>query len=427
MSDSTLHPAAGRLPSPEPVLFTAALALLAAALWSLPWPGFAEDGAALALSRLLAGLLPPAGLPPDLSAATLTAEALGPNGLVQPLFAVLLAVAAPVAAAKLLLTGCVLALPLALRYAVTAVYPDNGPLGWYALPFLFSAPLGLGYYDLLFSLPLLLVSLGYLLRHWRQLGDGGGAWPAAVLTGLGLLTGLAHPLSGMALALMLACYAGWLLVYQDALPRRFKPAEPTARDGIVPAGPAAAKLGLALLPLTALLAGRVAGWWESAVPPGTPGAWTRLEMLVAGDALMPHARWEMLLTLPVAVLPFAGAALLAKRRWTWRKLLPRDGLLAGAVMVTIAGLMLPAALADDVVPADALAVPCLLIFPPLLVVFWLGIITSWKTLRRVIVAVSAVAAAGLLAVTLHHNTMLHGTTARTDTPHLGVAGTAPRG
>lgn len=418
MSDSTLHPAAGRLPSPEPMLFTAALALLAAALWSLPWPGFAEDGAALALSRLLAGLLPPASLPPDLSAATLTAEALGPNGLVEPLFAVLLAVAAPAAAAKLLLTGCVVALPLALRYAVTAVYPDNGPLGWYALPFLFSAPLGLGYYDLLFSLPLLLVSLGYLLRHWRQLGDGGGAWPAAMLAGLGLLTGLAHPLSGMALALMLACYAGWLLAYQDALPRRFKPAEPTARDGTVPAGPAAVKLGLALLPLAALLAERVAGWWESAAPPGTPGAWPRLEMLVTGDALMPHARWEVLLTLPVAVLPFAGAAMLAKRRWTWRKLLPRDGLLAGAVTVTIAGLMLP---------ADALAVPCLLIFPPLLVVFWLGIITSWKTLRRVIVAVSAVAAAGLLAVTLHHNAMLHGNTARTDTPHLGIAGTAPRG
>lgn len=427
MSDSLLHPASDKLTTSEPVLFAAALAVMVTALWSLPWPGFAEDGAALALTRLLAGLLPPDAVPPDLSAATLTAEALGPNGLVEPLFALLLAAAPPAAAAKLLLTACVVALPLAMRYAVTAVYPDNAPLGWYALPFLFSAPLGLGYYDLLFSLPLLLVSLGYLLRHWRRLGDPGGAWPAAVLAGLGLLTGLAHPLSGLALALMLACYAGWLLFYQDALPRRYKPAEPTVRDGTVPAGPAAAKLGLALLPLAALLAGRVAGWWEAAAIPGTPDPWTRLEMLVTGGALMPHGRWELLLTLPVAVLPFVGAAMLAKRRWTWRKLLPRDGLLAGALAVTAAGLVLPAALAGDAIPADALAVPCLLIFPPLLVVFWLGIITSWKTLRGVIVVVSGIAAVGLLAVTLHHNTVAHSGTARTDTPDLGVAGTLPRG
>lgn len=427
MSDSILQPAAGRAHSPEPVLFAVTLTVLVAALWRLPWPGFAEDGAALALGRLLAGLMPPETLPPDLSAATLTAEALGPNGLVEPLFALLLAAAPAATAAKLLLSVCVVALPLAMRYAVTAVYPDNAPLGWYALPFLFSAPLGLGYYDLLFSLPLLLLSLGYLLRHWRRLGGGDGAWPAAVLAGLGLLTGMTHPLSGVALALMLACFAGWLLFYQDALPRRFKPAEPTVRDGTVPAGPAAAKLGLALMPLAALLAERIPDWWETLAPPGTPNSWIRLEMLVTGEALLPHARWEVLLTLPVALLPFAGAVMLAKRRWTWRKLLPRDGLLAGALAVTAAGLVLPAAIAGDAIPADALAVPCLLVFPPLLVVFWLGIITSWKTLRRVIVAVSGIAAVGLLAVTLHHSAVSHPGTARTDSPDLGVAGTAPRG
>ena len=214
MSDSILQPAAGRAYSPEPVLFAVTLTVLVAALWRLPWPGFAEDGAALALGRLLAGLMPPETLPPDLSAATLTAEALGPNGLVEPLFALLLAVAPAATAAKLLLSVCVVALPLAMRYAVTAVYPDNAPLGWYALPFLFSAPLGLGYYDLLFSLPLLLLSLGYLLRQWRRLGGGDGAWPAAVLAGLGLLTGITHPLSGVALALMLVvicCASNWRL------------------------------------------------------------------------------------------------------------------------------------------------------------------------------------------------------------------------
>jgi len=70
-----------------------------------------------------------------------------PNWLGHFVMAVLMAVMPPVAAEKVLLTGYVVGLPLAVRYALGVLDPASRPLAFLAFPFVYSYALHMGFYN----------------------------------------------------------------------------------------------------------------------------------------------------------------------------------------------------------------------------------------------------------------------------------------
>ncbi|PWC43466.1 hypothetical protein [Azospirillum sp. TSO22-1] len=367
-----LGPAIAR--SRERMLFNGAVLVLVLALWSIPRLSFADGGVHIAMAHLLTALL-------DGSAHTVLARYFElnlqtePNWFIYPVLALLLQVFEPHTAEKALLTGYVLGLPFAFRYAVTALRPENAPLSWFALPFVFSWPLNLGLYNFIFSLPWLFVALGYALRHRDDLTPK----RAAVLALLAVGTYFAHVTSVIVLVLVLGALGGWRLWREGA--RAWPPVL------------ASAAALLPVLALTAAFALRNAG---QEIGYG-PDPWYRTKMLLYGNPLLSHTRWEGLFTTPLALLPFAAAGLLLWRRrgggWT-----AADGLLLGAAGVTLFSYVIP-----NNTSGGGLAVQRLQIYPYLLVMLWLAATTDWPALRRATVAVAGVAAAGLLAVNLVYN------------------------
>lgn len=75
----------------------------------------------------------------------------------------------PQVAEKLLLSGYLVLLPLALRYALTSVRPGSQFLTVLAFPALQNWFFNMGLHNFLYSLVLLLVTLGYWLRHHGRL------------------------------------------------------------------------------------------------------------------------------------------------------------------------------------------------------------------------------------------------------------------
>jgi hypothetical protein len=91
-------------------------------------------------------------------------------------------------AETVLLVACVVALPLALRWAITAIRPAAGWTGVAALPFAFNYLYGYGFYNFCLGLALCLCCAGAALRaapHWA-------AGPSARLGALVVVTWFTH-------------------------------------------------------------------------------------------------------------------------------------------------------------------------------------------------------------------------------------------
>jgi len=116
-----------------------------------------------------------------------------PNSLTHVALMALLWALPPAAAEKALLSAYVLLLAGALWYLAGAVDRERAWLALLGLPFAWNQLLGLGFYNFLFSIPLLLLALGLWWRH-RDRPDPGFA---AALVGLLLACYFAHILAAV--------------------------------------------------------------------------------------------------------------------------------------------------------------------------------------------------------------------------------------
>ena len=90
---------------------------------------------------------------------------LEPNYFIFAVLYVLMQVFPPLTAEKLLLSGYVVLLPLALRYAVRAAAPEASALSFIAFPLVYHYPLHLGFYNFSFGMAFFLFAFGFWLKH----------------------------------------------------------------------------------------------------------------------------------------------------------------------------------------------------------------------------------------------------------------------
>ena len=188
---------------------------------------------------------------------------------------------------KLLIAGYIVGLPLALRYAVRAVRPENAWLGFLALPLTFSFPFNYGFYNFSYSVILFLVVAGYALRHRGEL-DGRRA---GILTGLLLLTYFTHIVGFLEAAL----FVGVVFVTDWVSDWRGRRSGQWLRRRL--------PLALAVfVPSTCL-----AAWFFLTTTTGVPtyyeSQWRmRAEFFALSWGVTSYSRYEVLWTLLVAVL-----------------------------------------------------------------------------------------------------------------------------
>ncbi len=203
----------------------------------------------------------------------------------QVLLAILTAIAPPAVAEKLLVSICLLALPLCARCAVTAIRPDAGAVALLTLPLAFSQPMAMGFYGFSLSLSLFLLTVGLWLRR----AEKGGWRVASALGGLSLLLYFAHPIGLL---------AAWISIAAISL----------GRGGAVIARAAIASLPTAALSL----------WYAAQERGGSSGMapfGPALRRLVTADTLVPFDdSWRWLAWTTVALFAVLLVVRVAERR-----------------------------------------------------------------------------------------------------------------
>ena len=90
---------------------------------------------------------------------------LEPNYFIFAVLYVLMQVAPPLLAEKILLSGYIVLLPLALRYAVRAAAPEAGVIAFLGFPLIYNFPLHMGFYNFSFGMVFFLIAFGFWLKH----------------------------------------------------------------------------------------------------------------------------------------------------------------------------------------------------------------------------------------------------------------------
>jgi hypothetical protein len=131
-----------------------------------------------------------------------------PNWLGHLVLAGLMGLVPPLVAEKLFLTGYVVALPLAIRYAVRGIRADASFLAVLGFPFVYNYTLHMGFYSFSYSLAAFFLASGYWLRHKERAGFR----EALTLALLLLLLYFTHIVSTVAALLELVLLSLWPVV-----------------------------------------------------------------------------------------------------------------------------------------------------------------------------------------------------------------------
>ena len=335
--------------APE-LLFAAFVVLAVVPLWLVPHVP-TQDGANHVHSVVSLLRLPGSAL---LQQYYLPNYGLQPNWLTQALFAGLIQVVSPRLAEKLVLSGYLVLLPLAFRYAL----PRTACGRWAALaifPFLHSYPFHMGFWNFSYSLVLFFVVVGYWNRTRGRFTPRRGLG----FTALTLVAFVAHSVSTSAAFAAISALLAWragLGLARSAGRRRW----------VVLRGwlSRALSTGLYALPAIALL-----GFFLVHQPKPfayRPSLFDYVKHFASLYALVSFDRRELLITGAVSVVVVAAVAgaLLARRT---RRLRPVDGWLAASALATALYFVTPDSVADGAQLTDRLA-----LYPFFTALLWLG-------------------------------------------------------
>ena len=333
-------------------LFAALLVIGLAPIWLVPHVP-TQDGANHVESVMGLLRLPRSAL---LQHYYLPNYGLQPNWLTQLLFAGLVQVVSPRVAEKLVLSGYLVLLPLAFRYAL----PRTERGRWAALtifPFLHSYPFHMGFWNFSYSLALFFVAVGLWYRTRGRLTTRTGLAFSAVT----LVLFVAHSVSTMAALAAL----GAVLAWRGGL-GLWRARGRARRRGIVLRGHV--RRGLATyawaLPAIGLMALFVVRQPKPYVY--RPSLFDYAKHFASLYALVSFDRRELLLTFPVALtIALAVASGLRARRA--RRLRLVDGWLAAGALATLLYFLTPDAVADGAQLTDRLA-----LYPFFAALLWLG-------------------------------------------------------
>jgi hypothetical protein len=355
-----------RLRDPDQLLFFALLALHVAPLWAFRYFPSQDGPTHLENAVILRDYDRPDRL--HLRAFyTLSAE-FDPNWFGHLALCCLLRLFPPLIAEKVLLTGYLILLPLAARYALDGVRPGAGWLAVLTFPFLQHFLFHMGFYNFCYGLAVLFLVAGYWLRH----ADAFGVRPTLTLAALVVLLYFCHIVAVvMALVLVGTLAVGWTL--RDHRPRRLL-------------GPALAFVPAVLLGLAFLGRQKSATSWE--LQPAV-----LLARLAELEVLVSYFDLERLFSRLMSLVLIALAAILLLVRWRARLLERRDWLLAAVVLAVVAYFTAPSALAGGSFLNTRLS-----LFVFFFLILWLGAHTFGPRLKRAVQGTAAVVALGLLAL-----------------------------
>jgi hypothetical protein len=130
-----------------------------------------------------------------------------PNWFSHIVMAELMAIVPALIAEKILLSGYILLLPLALRYVCRTLRPGAESFAFLAFPFIYNFPFHKGFYNFSYSLPLGFFVIGYWLKYHERFA----LREAVALGGLSLVLYFCHIVSlGMAY-IAIALLGIWLI------------------------------------------------------------------------------------------------------------------------------------------------------------------------------------------------------------------------
>ena len=268
-------------------------------------------------------------------------------------------------AEKILVSGYVLLLPLAVRYALRAVNPASGWLAILSLPFVYNFLLQKGFYNFSYSLAVYFFLVGYWLKHHDQPSIRHGI----TLGLLSLLLYFCHLVSVVAAYLLIGVLI-LILVARDA--RRESLSVALRRHALMPLCAFAPTVLLALLFLArqALVFSDVSLVKKILKLGG-------LYSLALFDTRERYLAAALSLLLVAAVL-WAIRQHFIQRRWTFL-----DGLLVVTVLYAILALVAP-----DKIAGGGLMVDRLVLYPFLVLILWLGTRVYQQSERRIVQTVS---------------------------------------
>jgi hypothetical protein len=275
-----------------------------------------------------------------------------PNGLGDAVLAVLLALFSPAIAEKVLLTGYIVGLPLAFRFAL----PPSARRRFFTLaafPFVYSFSFHMGFTSYLLSLVLFFLAIGVWTRRRGRLGLAGAAL-------LGALTSIAA--LGHAVTLVLTVVALWAILSWRAARSAWK-AHPPRRARVLRLY---AKLALAT---SAALAPGILLVLSFVLTGGDGGArwlpfWRHLYVLGA-YALAGVQAYDIWISWGVTALILVALAITAATSGGGARS-------SGGLLFAAGSIGLVAALAPEEIGSGTLITPRLAVFPLLLAVAWIG-------------------------------------------------------
>jgi len=283
-------------------------------------------------------------------------QGLFPNWLTQTLLAGLVGIVPPLVAEKLVLTGYVLLLPISARYALRALGPSAGVVGFLSFPFIYNYFMHMGLYNFGYSIGLFLIAAGYWLRSPARLGYR----RTLTLAGLLVLLYFAHVISLVAACLLMCLLAACEDV---AGMRQALMASRTRRLWILDFAPRRLLwLGAAMTPSLALtLAFMVRQRSQGSL---TLNAY-RWYNLVRLNILKSFDRSELVPAIALAIA--FGVVLVGLLVTMGTRARRRDALLYAAIMFVCVYILAP-----DAMSGGSVLAPRLMVFPYLGLMLWFG-------------------------------------------------------
>ncbi len=297
-------------------------------------------------------------------------------------------------AEKVFLTGCVILLPVSIRYALRAIRPDSGFLTLLMFPFVYSYLLHMGFYTFSYSLSVFFFSVGYWIRYSEQF-----TLPKAVNLGfLLLLLYFCHILSLVMACVGITILTLWLIsvdLTRGKLGGKFdfQVLRATLRKRGMPL------LGFlpAIVLVVIFLFQRGFGYSEVLPPSGIRKSLGELFInLIQIESLVSFQREEFFCSAGLAVLFAAVFSYLAAWKIRQRRLEHWDGLLAVVLGYVLIYLFAPNEMSGGSFIPDRLN-----LYPFFALVLWFGIQFYRRTVKWRIMLIAifiALASLGLHAL-----------------------------